>query len=195
MYYILKYLFYFPINFLWLKKINGVHNIPKGSFILAANHSSYLDFILLFIFFPRKISFLAAEKFFNNIFWRPIMQMTGQIKVDRLNHDKTFVYNSVDNVFRSGGILGIFPEGTRSRDGNMGKYYNGVARFAYKYKVPVLPIGITGTFDAWPPQNKFPKIKKCFINIGKPILINTDDFEKETKNIMYNILDLCKDNK
>lgn len=187
MYYILKYLLYFPVKFFWLERMDGFSNIPKSSFILAANHASYLDFILLFILVPRKISFLAAEKFFKNPIWFVIMKITGQIKVDRTSSKKDDVYIAVDNVFKNNRVLGIFPEGTRSRNGFLNKAYCGVAKFSYKYKVPVLPVGISGTFDCWPPYSKFPKFKKCSINIGQPIFINSVDFDLETQKIMRSI--------
>ncbi len=187
MYYILKYLLYFPVKFFWLERIDGLDNIPRGNFIISANHASYLDFILLFLFIPRKISFLAAEKFFRNPIWFIIMKATGQIKVDRTSSKKDDVYLAVDRVFKNNKILGIFPEGTRSRDGFLNKAYCGVSKFAYKYKVPVLPVGIVGTFTCWPPHSKFPKFKKCLINIGEPIFINSLAFDAETQKIMKRI--------
>ncbi|MCB9802789.1 1-acyl-sn-glycerol-3-phosphate acyltransferase [Candidatus Nomurabacteria bacterium] len=191
MYFLLRFLFYLPIKLLWRVKINNQNNIPDGNFILAANHNSYLDFIILFILFPRRISFLAAEKFFSSKIWKPIMEMTGQIKVDRNSHNKNDVYVKVGDVLRSGGVLGIFPEGTRSRNGCIGKAYSGVAKFAHEYNIPVLPIGIEGTFLAWPPENRFPKFKKCKINIGKVFFVRSQDFNKETIKIMKTISGLC----
>jgi len=63
-YYLLKYFIYPFVRIFWLDSISGLENIPKkGSFIIAANHSSYFDFIFLYVFIPRRITFLAAEKF------------------------------------------------------------------------------------------------------------------------------------
>lgn len=187
MYYLLKYIFYLPIKFFWFKKIYGLQNLPSGSFIIAANHSSYLDFVLLFIFIPKKISFLAAEKFFKHPIWYLIMKATSQIKVERLSSNKEDVYKEVAGVFQRNGVLGIFPEGTRSRTGCLNKAYSGVAKFAYKHNVPVVPIGIIGTFEAWPPNNKIPNFHRCTINIGESIVVSSDDFAAETKKIMLSI--------
>lgn len=184
-YKILKILLSPIIKFLWIGKVTGKENIPKnGSFIIAANHNSYLDFFILPVIIPRRVYFLAGEVFFKKKLWIPLVKFTGQIKVDRNSKDKSEVYKEVDRLFARGGILGAFPEGTRSRDGKLHKGYKGVAKFARKYDVPILPVGITGTFDAWPPHKKMPKFKKCNVKIGKPIILETDDYEGETSKLM-----------
>lgn len=191
-YFILKFFSYPFVKLFWGGRLSGIHNIPKnGSFIIAANHSSYLDFILLFCFIPRTISFLAAEKFFNSKFWLPIMKITKQIKVDRNSSDKRGVYKEVDNLFNNHGVLGIFPEGTRSRSGRIQKAYNGMVKFAHKYNVPIIPVGIIGAYEALPPNNKIPKLKKIDVNIGKPIIIMSDNYNLETSIIMKNIAELA----
>lgn len=187
-YFLLKYISYPFIRLIWIGKITGLENIPKdNSFIIVANHSSYLDFIILFCLMPKKVRFLAAEKFFRSKFWLPIMKITQQIKVDRNISDKQNVYNEVQNVFDNNGVLGIFPEGTRSRSGKIQKAYSGSAKFAFNYNVPILPVGIIGAYEAWPPHRKWPILKKININIGRPIFVKTDDFVSETSNIMINI--------
>lgn len=188
LYFILKYLIYIPVRIFWVGKINGLDYLPKkGSFILASNHSSYLDFIILYTIIPRRITWLAAEKFFSSKFWKPFMKITGQIKVDRLSQDKKIVYSLVDNLIVEKGILGIFPEGTRSRSGFLQKAYSGVSKFAHYYNIPVIPVGIIGTYEAMPPDVKIPKLKKCKINFGRPLFVHSSDYELETKKIMEQI--------
>ncbi|MBU1202965.1 1-acyl-sn-glycerol-3-phosphate acyltransferase [Patescibacteria group bacterium] len=190
-YYILKYLFYPFIKLFWLDKISGLNNIPKkGSFIIVANHKSYLDFILLFTFIPRRISFLAAEVFFKSKLWHPIMKITGQIKVDRESPNKGEVYKNVDRLFKKGGVLGIFPEGTRSRDGKLHKGYNGAVKFSFKYQVPIIPIGLINTFDAFPPHSKKPRLVRCIINIGESFYLDSTDYDIETSRLMNKIAKL-----
>ncbi|MFA5127222.1 MAG: lysophospholipid acyltransferase family protein, partial [Patescibacteria group bacterium] len=159
----------------------------KGSFIIAANHSSYFDFIFLYVFIPRRITFLAAEKFFASRFWRPFMKITGQIKVDRGSGDKGGVYEQVDELISKNGVLGIFPEGTRSRSGKIQKAYSGVAKFANKYNIPIVPVGISGTYEIMSPHDNFPKFKKGKINIGASLIVDSDDYEGETRKIMKTI--------
>jgi 1-acyl-sn-glycerol-3-phosphate acyltransferase len=193
LYKIIKIFFGPSVKFLWLGKIKGLENVPqKKSFIVCSNHSSYLDFFLLSAVIPRKVSFLAAEVFFNSKLWWPLVKSTGQIKVDRKVKDTSQVYKEVDNLFEKGGVLGIFPEGTRSRSGKMGKGHIGAVKFAYKYKVPIVPIGITGAYNALPPHKKFPKFKKIDMNIDTEFYVDTDDYEKETVKLMGIIFKLIE---
>ena len=187
-YYLLKYLVYPFVKIFWLGDITGLENVPKkGSFIIAANHSSYFDFILLYVIIPRRMTFLAAEKFFTSNFWRPIMKITGQIKVDRESSNKEEVYDKVDKLIKNKGVLGLFPEGTRSRSGKMQKAYSGVAKFAYKYNIPVVPVGVIGAYEIMSPHDKLPKLKKCKINIGAKLNVASDDYENEARKIMKKI--------
>jgi len=190
MFYKLLQFFLSPlIRFFWVGNVNNIKNIPfNGSAILAANHSSYLDFFILSSILKRRIYFLAGEVFFKSKLWKPLMLLTGQIKVDRYGGDKKLVYDQVEKVLINNNLLGIFPEGTRSRDGKLQKGYNGAVKFAYKYKVPIIPIGIIGTFDAWPPNRKFPKLIKSKVNIGYPFRINSNDFDLETSKLMNKIV-------
>lgn len=176
------------IRFFWVGKINNINNIPKnGAVILCANHNSYLDFFILSSLNKRRVYFLAGEVFFKSKLWRPLMLLTGQVRVDRTSKDKSFVYNQVNKILKDNNILGIFPEGTRSRDGELHRGYNGAVKFSYKYNVPIIPIGIIGSFDAWSPHNKKPKLKKCDINIGDSFKVASENFDVETKVLMKKI--------
>jgi 1-acyl-sn-glycerol-3-phosphate acyltransferase len=171
MYWIFKKLFSWIIKLLWIKKAEGLENIPrKGAFIVAANHSSYFDFISLVAVLPRRVYFLAAEKFYKSKFWYPLVAGSGQIKVDRGNSDKKEVYEKVFSLLNKGKVLGIFPEGTRSPDGKIGKTFTGVAKFALTAKVPVVPVGITGAYEVMSRHDKHPNLKKnIVIKVGRPI--------------------------
>ena len=170
-YWILKNIFGPVIRLIWTKNIEGLENIPKsGACIVAANHSSYFDFISLITVLTRRVYFLAAEKFYKSKFWYPLVAGTGQIKVDRQNPDKKEVFEKVFSLLGSGKVLGIFPEGTRSADGKIGKTYTGVAKFALGARAPVVPVGVTGTFEIMSRHDKRPKFKKnIVIKIGKPL--------------------------
>lgn len=189
MFYKLAHFFLAPlIRFLWVGNVDGIDNISKkGPLILCANHNSYLDFFILSSILNRRVYFLAGEVFFKKKLWRPLVVLTGQIRVDRDKKDKSSVYAAVNAILLDNRILGIFPEGTRSRDGKLHRGYNGAVKFSYKYKIPIIPVGIIGTFKAWPPHKKTPIFTKCDVFIGKEVMVLSDDFDKETGNLMGNI--------
>ncbi len=197
MYWIIKKVFGWIIGLIWIKKIEGLENLPRaGAFIIAANHSSYLDFISLIAALPERVYFLAAEKFYKSWFWRPLVVGTGQIRVDRNSPDKKEVYQKVFAVLHAGRVLGIFPEGTRSPDGKIGKAFTGVAKFSLGAKVPVVPVAIKGAYEIMSRHDKWPKFRKNIeIKIGRQIFFeeyynkeNDDAVLREvTDKIMGNI--------
>ena len=191
MYWILKIFFGWIVRLIWIKNAEGIDNIPKnGACIIAANHSSYFDFISLIAVSPRRIYFLAAEKFYKSKLWYPLVAGTGQIKVERGSSDKTDVYQKALGVLQKNQILGIFPEGTRSADGKIGKTFTGVAKFALEAKVPVVPVGITGTYEILSRHKKFPKFKKNIsIKVGEPMYFNEYYNKKNDEIVLREITD------
>lgn len=188
-YWFLKNILGFFIKLIWLDKVRGLKNIPKdGPLILCANHSSYFDFLMLSVVFPRRIYFLAGEVFFKKWQWKWLMKITGQIKVDRNIKDKSESIDMVLDYLKKDRVVGIFPEGTRSKNGEIGKFYNGAIKIAQKSRSPLLPVGIEGTFEIMSRFDKTPKLnKKCSLNFGK--LINYQ------KNIFKNkLLEFLSDN-
>lgn len=188
------------VRLIWVKKINGLENLPQNKpFIIAANHQSYFDFISLISVLPFGITFLAAEKFWSSRFWRPIVEATGQIKVERNAEDKSHVMKAALSVLEAGGVLGIFPQGTRSRSGEIEQTYTGVAKIALASDALVVPVGIRGAYRVMPPNAKKPKLKKIIeIHIGEPLDFSefakqekTSDLYREiTKKIMVKIAEL-----
>lgn len=180
LFYSLLKVFFSPFfKFFWIKNVVGVENIPiKGGCIIVANHSSYFDFFSLISVSKRKIFFLAAEKFFKGKIWGILVRGTSQIMVDRTNKDKSASINQAKNALDKGEILGIFPEGTRSPDGEIHRVYTGAARLALDAKVSIIPVGIKGAYDILPRGKRFPKIKKQIeIRIGSPM--NFENYYKE----------------
>jgi 1-acyl-sn-glycerol-3-phosphate acyltransferase len=181
-YWFLKMLLGPIIRLIWVKKVEGLENIPKsGPLIIATNHSSYFDFISLIAVCPRRIYFLAAEKFYKSWFWYPIVKLTNQIRVERQEQNKEEVYKKVYSVLGKNGVIGIFPEGTRSADGKIQKTFTGVAKFAVTAKVPVLPVGVNGTYEILPRHKNFPKFRKIIkIKTGTPLVF--EEYYKEEQN-------------
>ncbi|OIO30598.1 hypothetical protein AUJ77_02205 [Candidatus Nomurabacteria bacterium CG1_02_43_90] len=160
------------VRLIWVKKITGFKNIPKeGPVIVAFNHQSYFDFICFIAVSPRNIHYLSAEKFFDNALWRFALSVTGQIPVYRKSKDKRVLHRMVYDHLDQNKMIGIFPEGTRAPDSSiMLRAYPGVAMYAIKKRVPIVPVGITGAFEVLSRHENFPKLKKIVtINIGNPV--------------------------
>lgn len=202
-YSLIKSIFSPLVKKIWIEGVEGLENMPRdGPVIIAANHESYFDFISLIAVSPRKIHYLAAEKFFSHPLWKPLMHLTSQIKVDRKNPDKTVVHKLVYSALKKGKAIGIFPEGTRNRinDGKLQKAFVGVGRYAITTETPILPVGIIGTYDILAPHEKFPRFKRIIrIKIGElmsfqeyyNIEYDQNHFREVTNKVMLKIAELC----
>jgi 1-acyl-sn-glycerol-3-phosphate acyltransferase len=160
------------VRFIWIKEVRGIQNIPRtGPAIVAFNHQSYFDFLCFIAICPRNIHFLAAEKFFTHPLWSVLMKATGQIRVNRTAKDKRAVHNMIYEHLDNGKLVGIFPEGTRAPDKEkMLLAFTGVAKYAIKKRVPVIPVGLRGTFDVMSRHDTKPHFLKIVsIIIGAPV--------------------------
>ena len=169
------------VKFLFVKEIKGLENVPKRNFILASNHQSYLDlYIVAGICAPKRFHFIGQVDSWKGItgFFIKLYYLTGGvIPLDRSSQEsrKKVIEKSVE-VLKKGEILIMYPEGKRSPDGKLQEGKLGAAKIFLKTGVPLLPVGINGSFDLLPPRGKL-KIKKIVkVNIGKPLY-----FEKELK--------------
>lgn len=181
------------VNIAWMRSVSGLENIPRDrAAILAFNHQSFLDFICFASTSPRNVHFLAAEKFFRRPFSRALMRLTGQIKVERNVDDKSSVYEAVARHVEKDMLIGIFPEGTRSpyRD-EMLKAFTGVAQFALKHHIPVIPVGIRGTYDLLPKHERYPKLARAVdIRIGDPLYFDAYHDKHSDREICVSVTEV-----
>jgi len=157
----------FNILFSW--KVEGRENIPlTGPIILATNHVNLFDPFFLIFSFPRWINFMAKEELFRSPFLRPWLRWAGSLSISREGKitDKQKMIKSARDALEKGVILGMFPEGGRSRDGKLRKGKPGSAVIASKTNVPVLPVGIVGT-DKIKGVSWLWKRPGIVVNIGK----------------------------
>ncbi len=174
-------------------EVMGRDNIPKkGGLILASNHISYLDPVVLGTSIDRKIYFMAKKEIFDNIGGSFILRNLNAFPVDRTKADIT-AFKKAITVLKEGKILGIFPEGARSSSGGLQDLKLGVLKIAQKAEVPVLPVGIIGTNKIYPPGRKLPLFSKnkIIVNYGIPLYftrINLKDKEgqKEAIDLLSN---------
>ncbi|MFD8380285.1 lysophospholipid acyltransferase family protein [Streptomyces sp. NPDC059679] len=128
---------------LWKPRVLGAWRIPAGGpVILAGNHSHNLDGPMLIGTSPRPVHFLVKKEAFVGPL-DPFLRGIGQLKVDRVNADRTAITDAL-GVLERGGVLGIFPEGTRG-DGDFASLRAGLAYFAVRSGAPIVPVAVLGT--------------------------------------------------
>ncbi|MBI2655887.1 1-acyl-sn-glycerol-3-phosphate acyltransferase [Candidatus Woesearchaeota archaeon] len=180
-----------PIANLWIRKVNGLENAPKkGPFIIAANHSSYMDHLIIVCTFVKhtdqKVHFLSKKEHFDNPLKAAWHTYAGAIPIDREKGGKEALRWAV-KALKHGKIIAIHPEGTRSQTGKLMKGKTGAAQLALKAKVPVVPVGLIGTFEILPKGKYIPKLKKATMNIGKPMYFNEYYKKPVTKRLLREI--------
>ncbi|MDA3019247.1 MAG: lysophospholipid acyltransferase family protein [Actinomycetota bacterium] len=157
---------------LWSIKISGLDRLPEsGPAILCPNHVSFLDSAFLMLVVQRNISFVGKAEYMDSWKTKILFPMMGMIPIDRSGGEKSqAALDAAEGVLARGELFGMFPEGTRSRDGSLYKGRTGAARLATKIGCPIFPVGIVGTNDIQPPNAKVPKLfRSCTITIGRPI--------------------------
>ena len=166
----LKFVLLGPLlRLLFRPRVTGLEHIPaEGGAILAANHVSFLDPLLLPLVVPRRrVMFLAKVKYIDKPLLHWFLRSVGVIPV--ATDDPAGAVAAGVRAVRDGRLVGIFPEGTRSPDGRLRQGKTGVARIAIQAGVPVIPAGITGTDLAFPRGAWLPRPRSVRISFGPPI--------------------------
>lgn len=166
----------------------GLENIPQDKgFILCCNHVSMTDPVLLVAKIKNQIYFMSKKEAFKFPVLGPIIKRMGAIDVDREANDKTAVVRSIE-VVKKGGILGIFPEGTRNKEPGTPpkKAKAGAAFIALQTGADILPVAIYR-------KNKFRLFSKAKVNFGQPIkfedLPNSSNLKRDMVNTTHLIMD------
>lgn len=161
---------------IWRPTVHGLENVPeRGGVILASNHLSFADSLVIPIVVPRKVAFLAKSDYFTGTglkgaVSRAWFEGMGMLPVDR--DDNRAALASLDTalaVLGRGEAFGIYPEGTRSRDGRLYRGRTGVAHLALTAGVPVVPVGLVGTEKLQPVGSRLPRVVPVTVSFGAPI--------------------------
>ncbi len=177
-------------------EVKGIENIPQdGGLIICPNHTSNADPVLLAITLKRQIYFMAKAELFKSKILGKLFKTVGAFPVNRGKGD-TSAIDTAESIIKNGEQLGIFIEGTRSKNGEFLRPKTGCAMIAYKTNSSIVPISITGKYE-----HKVKIFKKNIISIGKPLKISelgiVDATGKEFRNasriIMENIKKLSQE--
>lgn len=184
-------------------KIEGLENIPeKGPAIVAPNHLSVHDSTVLLGVLPRLTRFIGKAEYVDDWTTRFAFLALGNIPVDRADSDSgANALEAAASVLEAGDMFGIFPEGTRSRDGLLHKGKTGVARLALRTGAPIIPVGLVGTDEMQKPSDAMHVIrfgKEVTVRFGEPIPVERYSSRPDqtvaprqmTDDLMYEIAQL-----
>jgi 1-acyl-sn-glycerol-3-phosphate acyltransferase len=147
-------------------RVEGADGVPPdGAVVLASNHDSLLDIPFLAIASPRRVWFMAKRELFRPGFPTWFFHVLGGFPVDRVGPDVEAVRSGLE-VLEAGRALGMYPEGTRSRD--FLPFLPGAAWLALAAGAPLVPVGITGTADAMPSGSRIPRRTHVRVRFGAP---------------------------
>jgi 1-acyl-sn-glycerol-3-phosphate acyltransferase len=133
-------------------RVHGRENVPaRGAALIASNHQSFFDPVLVGLLLSRQISIMARESLFRVPGFAALIRSFNAFPVKRSAFNREAIRRSVE-VLEEGRLLLLFPEGRRTRDGSLGAPKPGIALLARKAKVPVVPAVIHGAYKAWPPH-------------------------------------------
>lgn len=160
-----------PLRRLWFDiEFEGLENVPvTGPVILAPNHISFIDSLILMYALKRKVLFLGKAEYTDSIKTR-IFPAAGMIPVDRSGRGVLASLRAAAEVLNEGGVVGVFPEGTRARDGAVHRGHTGAAYLAAKTSAALIPVGIIGTDKVQPPGASRPvRGEKITMRFGAPM--------------------------
>lgn len=172
--------------------IEGKENIPKDRpFIIVSNHASFFDPVAIIIATGIDIRWLARKEVYEKSYLKPVHRVYKTIVVNGA------VDKALDAI-EEGDIVGVFPEGTRTRDGRIKRIHPGAAIIALKTGYTIIPVGVRGSFEAFGVGRAFPKPHKVSIKVGDPFnfdkidsaLIDDDILEEKKHYIVDRIKEL-----
>jgi 1-acyl-sn-glycerol-3-phosphate acyltransferase len=159
--------------------VKGNHNLQDRNYIFAANHASLIDIPLLLIAVNRYTVFIAKSELSKIPIFKSILDRAGFIFVDRKNNDSAVksMNNLMDDIKKIPRSVAIFPEGTRTSDGELLPFKKGAAIFAINTDIPVIPVAISGTFS-WSKKKLFDMSQSVIsFEFGEPIVTENYSFD------------------
>ena len=156
---------------LYRVRVIDAHKVPSGGAILAGNHVSYLDPMLLWCCAPRHTHFVAKAELWDTSFLGWLLDHFWAFPVRRGTADREMI-STATALLGDGELVGMFPEGTRKRGSEteeLGEAQGGVSFIALRAGVPVVPVGFVGTDKALPAGAKLPRFPRVTIKFGDPV--------------------------
>lgn len=185
-------------------KYKGLENLIEEPCVFIANHSSHLDIMCVYKAViqrygyekVRKLCCLAAKELVEQKEMKKRFYTLGAIPVERRGNAAKSLFTLNKYMREEGYSVVIFSEGTRTRTGKIGRFTNGVASISIANNVPVIPLGIKGTFEVWPAKRNRPHLsiprKKVNVSIGEPMYPNGLEVKEFTRLLKEKVVELCE---
>lgn len=150
-------------------RIFGVNHVPvRGGVLLVSNHQSFFDPVLLSLGLPRETHHMARDTLFNKRRFATLIRWLNAFPVKRGSADLGAIREAVKRL-RDGQLVIVYPEGTRTRDGEVGPMHAGIMLMARRAGVPVVPALVCGAYEVWPRSASLPTLQPVLVAYGPPI--------------------------
>lgn len=164
---------WFVYKVLFRYEAYGLHNIPPtGGAILAANHESFLDPPLVGASLTRPVSFMAKSELFEKKYFGFLIRNLHAFPIRQGKGDRAAIVETVKRL-QEGHLLNMYPEGSRSEDGKLAPFQTGIGLLIRKAEVPVIPVAIVGSYEAWPKGRKIFRPGHLRVMYGPPLTLHT----------------------
>lgn len=177
---------------LWRFSVEGADRVPtEGPAIFCPNHTSVLDSFFLPCVLPRRITYVGKAEYMDSWKTKHLFPALGMIPIDRSGGSASErALNAATRVLEAGEYFGIYPEGTRSRTGELFRGHTGPARLALRTGAPLIPVGIVGTREIMPPDARFPRLRlPVKIAFGRPIRVDRYRDRADDHLVLRQIID------
>ena len=163
-------LFSFSVNLLYFQgRVFGVHRVPRtGGLLIAGNHQSVLDPMVLTYGLPRECHYVARDTLFRNPCFACLIRSFNAFPIKRDSADLAAVKETLRRL-KAGAAVLVFPEGTRTLDGHIHPFQPGIISMARKAGVPIVPVVLDGAFQAWPRTRPIPFPGRVWVEYGDPL--------------------------
>lgn len=170
------------------KVVHPERMIEEGPLIIAVNHSSFVDPPLAGICSKRDVYYLARKSLMDWPIFGPLFPDMNVIPVERDGSDMSALREVIKKIREGNGVV-LFPEGTRTKDGNLQPARAGIGLVIAKTMAPVLPMRIFGAYEAFPRDSKLPRFRPITVVIGNPIHFTREDIEPTTRETYQQLSD------
>lgn len=150
-------------------RVFGREHLPRtGGVLVVSNHQSYLDPVLAAVGMPRPFNPMARASLFRFAPFAWLIRSLYAFPVQRTSADLRAIREALRRL-KGGAVVLMFPEGTRTRDGGIGRLQSGPVMLAERARVPILPVVIDGAFEAWPRSRPVPWVHPIRVAYGRPV--------------------------